>query len=126
MAAAAPPLPGADGRRGRAPRRPMRILRTKAELRAALEPDWVDSEIGLVPTMGALHAGHEALFEAARTECDAVVASIFVNPAQFAAGEDFERYPRREEEDVKVAEDDGVDFLFVPSADEVYPAGFAT
>jgi pantoate--beta-alanine ligase len=104
----------------------MRILRTKAELRAALEPHWVDSEIGLVPTMGALHAGHEALFEAARAECDAVVASIFVNPAQFAAGEDFERYPRRQEEDVKVAEDAGVDLLFVPLADEIYPAGFGT
>jgi pantoate--beta-alanine ligase len=104
----------------------MRILRTKAELRAALEPLRVGSEIGLVPTMGALHAGHRALFRAARAECDAVVASIFVNPAQFGADEDFERYPRREDEDVDVAEDAGVDFLFMPSGDEVYPAGFGT
>lgn len=104
----------------------MKILRTKADLRAALEPLRVGSDIGLVPTMGALHAGHEALFETARAECDAVVASIFVNPAQFGAGEDFERYPRREEADVGLAEGAGVDFLFVPSAEEVYPAGFGT
>jgi pantoate--beta-alanine ligase len=103
----------------------MKILRTKADLRAALEPLRVGSDIGLVPTMGALHAGHEALFRAARAESDAVVASIFVNPAQFGAGEDFERYPRREEADVRLAEG-AVDFLFVPSAEEVYPAGFGT
>ncbi|MEX2464883.1 MAG: pantoate--beta-alanine ligase, partial [Gaiellaceae bacterium] len=104
----------------------MKILRTKVDLRAALEPLRVGSDIGLVPTMGALHAGHEALFETARAECDAVVASIFVNPAQFGAGEDFERYPRREEADVGIAEGAGVDFLFVPSAEEVYPAGFGS
>lgn len=104
----------------------MRILRTKADLRAALEPLRAGSDIGLVPTMGALHAGHEALFDAARAESGAVVGSIFVNPAQFGAGEDFERYPRREEADVRLAEDSSVDFLFVPSVDEVYPTGFGT
>jgi pantoate--beta-alanine ligase len=104
----------------------MKILRTKEDLRATLEPFWVGSDIGLVPTMGALHAGHQALFEAARAECDAVVASIFVNPAQFGAGEDFERYPRRQEADVRLAESAGVDFLFAPSAEDVYPAGFGT
>jgi pantoate--beta-alanine ligase len=101
----------------------MKILRKKDELREVLEPF---RNIGLVPTMGALHAGHEALFRAARAESDVVIASIFVNPAQFGAGEDFERYPRSEEADVRLAEGAGVDFLFVPSADEVYPAGFGT
>jgi pantoate--beta-alanine ligase len=103
----------------------MKILRTKRELREAFELG-TGSDIGLLPTMGALHAGHEALFEAARGECDAVVASIFVNPAQFGASEDFERYPRGEEADAGLAEGAGVDFLFVPSADEVYPPGFGT
>jgi len=101
----------------------MKILRTKQALREALEPI---RNIGLVPTMGALHAGHEALFGTARAECDAVVASIFVNPAQFGVGEDFKRYPRREDADVRLVEEAGVDFLFVPTVDEVYPAGFGT
>lgn len=101
----------------------MKILRTKQALREALEPV---RNIGLVPTMGALHAGHESLFGTASAECDAVVASIFVNPAQFGAGEDFERYPRREEADFRLAEEAGVDFLFVPTANEVYPDGFGT
>jgi pantoate--beta-alanine ligase len=101
----------------------MKILRRKDQLREVLEPL---RNIGLVPTMGALHAGHEALFRAARAESEAVVASIFVNPAQFGAGEDFERYLRREEADVRLAEDAGIGFLFIPLADEIYPAGFGT
>jgi pantoate--beta-alanine ligase len=76
--------------------------------------------------MGAFHAGHLALFEAARTENDVVVASLFVNPAQFGTGEDLDRYPRDEERDAALAEEAGVDVLFAPSSDEMYPEGFAT
>ena len=83
-------------------------------------------EIGLVPTMGAFHAGHLALFAAARAENDVVVASLFVNPAQFGRGEDLERYPRDEEGDARLADEAGVDVLYVPAADEIYPPGFET
>ena len=100
----------------------MRTLRTIAEVRETLPRE----HVGLVPTMGALHAGHIALFGAARGESEIVVASIFVNPAQFAAGEDFERYPRDEQADADLAEAAGVDFLFVPAVEEIYPEGFAT
>lgn len=104
----------------------MRSQRTIAELRAGLAPVRAGNVIGLVPTMGAFHAGHEALVRRAREECDVVVASIFVNPAQFGPGEDLERYPRDEERDRRLAEDWGVDHLFVPSAQEMYPPGFGT
>jgi pantoate--beta-alanine ligase len=104
----------------------MRTHRTIAQLEAALEPLRARGEIGLVPTMGALHGGHRALLEAARSECDVVVASIFVNPAQFAPDEDFERYPRDEAGDARRAEAWGVDHLFVPRAEELYPDGFQT
>jgi len=76
--------------------------------------------------MGAFHAGHLALFAAARGENDLVVASLFVNPAQFGADEDLDRYPRDEEHDAKLAEEAGVDVLFAPSAREMYPDGYAT
>jgi pantoate--beta-alanine ligase len=100
----------------------VKVVRTIAEMRAA-RPDGV---VGLVPTMGALHAGHVSLFDAARAECDAVVATIFVNRAQFAPTEDFARYPRNEEQDARAAADAGVDVLFVPGHDELYPRGFQT
>jgi pantoate--beta-alanine ligase len=76
--------------------------------------------------MGAFHDGHLALFRAAREENDTVVASLFVNPAQFGAGEDLARYPRDEERDAALAAEAGVDLLFAPSSDELYPAGFQT
>ena len=76
--------------------------------------------------MGAFHAGHLALFAAAREENDVVVASLFVNPAQFGANEDLDRYPRDEERDAKLAEEAGVDILFAPSAEEMYPDGYGT
>jgi pantoate--beta-alanine ligase len=100
----------------------VKTVRTIAEMRAA-RPEGV---VGLVPTMGALHAGHVSLFDAAREECDAVVATIFVNRAQFAPTEDFARYPRDEEQDARAAADAGVDVLFMPEHDELYPRGFQT
>ena len=100
----------------------MKIVRTIAELHAARPA----GEIGLVPTMGAYHAGHVALFEAARSENDAVVASLFVNQAQFAAGEDFAHYPRDEARDARLAEKAGVDLLFAPAGEELYPPGYQT
>jgi len=82
--------------------------------------------LGLVPTMGALHAGHRALLRRARAECDEVVMSLFVNPAQFGPDEDFDRYPRDEERDRAIAAEEGVDRVFAPSVAEMYPEGFAT
>ena len=102
----------------------MKVVRTIAELRAALEPR--ECTVGLVPTMGALHAGHLALLRAARTECDSVVMSLFVNPAQFGDQGDLERYPRDEERDLQLAEEAGVDVVFAPSTEEMYPPGFQT
>lgn len=104
----------------------MRTSRTIAELETGLEARGAGPEIGLVPTMGALHAGHRALVEAARGECDLVVLSIFVNPAQFGPEEDFERYPRDEANDARLAAEWGVDDLFAPAVGELYPEGFET
>lgn len=100
----------------------MKVVRTIAELRA----EQLDGTVGLVPTMGAFHEGHLALFRAARAENDVVIASLFVNPAQFGANEDLASYPRDEESDTRLAEEAGVDVLFAPSADELYPPGFQT
>jgi pantoate--beta-alanine ligase len=82
--------------------------------------------VGLVPTMGALHDGHLALFRAARPACDVLVASVFVNPVQFSQSEDLAAYPRDLERDSTIAEREGVDVVFAPPADEMYPPGFAT
>jgi pantoate--beta-alanine ligase len=105
----------------------VKTVRTGAELRAALEPHrGAGRTIGLVPTMGAFHQGHLALLRAARERCDVVVVSLFVNPAQFGPTEDLAAYPRDEERDAALAASEGVDVLFAPPVEEVYPHGFAT
>jgi pantoate--beta-alanine ligase len=103
----------------------MRICRTIEEIRAALASRR-DGSIGLVPTMGALHAGHVSLLHAARAECATVVMSLFVNPAQFGEAGDLARYPRDEERDLALAAEAGVDLVFAPTTDEIYPPGFQT
>lgn len=105
----------------------MKVIRNVADLRPALEPGPGRApSIGLVPTMGALHAGHLSLIAAARAGCDQVVVSLFVNPAQFGRGEDLEKYPRDEARDIATAEQAGVDVLFAPTAEQIYPEGFDT
>ena len=103
----------------------MKLVRTIAELRDALEPHR-NEMIALVPTMGAFHEGHLSLLRAARAETDVVVASLFVNPAQFGEGGDLNGYPRDEAHDISLAEAAGVDILFAPDAGEMYPPGFQT
>ncbi|MEO5866667.1 MAG: pantoate--beta-alanine ligase [Sphingomonas sp.] len=105
----------------------MLTVRTITELRAAIA-DWraQGARIALVPTMGALHAGHMALVEAARRPGTKVVASIFVNPKQFGAGEDLGRYPRREAADTRMLAEAGCDMLWLPPVEAMYPDGFAT
>jgi pantoate--beta-alanine ligase len=105
----------------------MRTLRTVHELRTALRPARREERsIGLVPTMGALHEGHVELIRRAREDCDEVVVSLFVNPAQFEDGADLAAYPRDEDRDALLASEAGADLLFAPSVEEVYPTGFAT
>jgi pantoate--beta-alanine ligase len=105
----------------------VRTLRTVAELRAALaEPRRAGRTIGLVPTMGSFHEGHLSLIHRAREQGDELVVSLFVNPAQFDEPADLRRYPRDEAGDARLAAEAGVDYLFAPSAEEVYPQGFAT
>jgi pantoate--beta-alanine ligase len=99
-------------------------VRTVAEVRAATKD--AAHPVGLVPTMGALHAGHLALVEAARRECETVVVSLFVNPAQFDDAGDLADYPRDEARDAELAAAAGADLLFAPPVEEVYPDGFAT
>lgn len=100
------------------------ILRTAAELDAALAPARADGVfIGLVPTMGALHEGHLSLVRKARRDCGLVVASLFVNPTQFGEGEDFDRYPRDEMQDITLFGAHGVDIVYAPNVSEMYPNG---
>jgi pantoate--beta-alanine ligase len=103
----------------------MYIAQTIAALRLA-RAAFTSQRLGLVPTMGALHAGHRSLLRRARQECDVVAASLFVNPLQFAPTEDLARYPRTFEADCRMLEDEGVDLLFAPTPAEMYPDGNVT
>jgi pantoate--beta-alanine ligase len=105
----------------------VKLVRAKDELRAVLAAERrAGRSVGLVPTMGYLHEGHLSLLRAARTECDVVVMSLFVNPTQFGPGEDLECYPRDERRDAELAAEAGVDLVYAPPVEEVYPEGFAT
>jgi pantoate--beta-alanine ligase len=103
----------------------VKIVHSIADASAELRP-LRTSTIGLVPTMGALHEGHLSLLRAARAENETVVMSLFVNPAQFGDEADLARYPRDSEHDLALAEEAGVDFVFAPSVEEMYPPGFQT
>jgi pantoate--beta-alanine ligase len=105
----------------------MRICHSIDEIRAASRMAQRDGKsLGLVPTMGALHEGHLSLVRAAKAQCDLVVASIFVNPLQFAPNEDLAKYPRNFDRDCELLKREGVDFIFAPSVEEMYPAGAVT
>ena len=105
----------------------MQVLSTVRETRAACRAVRGSGQtLGLVPTMGALHAGHIALVRAARAQCDVVAASIFVNPKQFGPNEDFAKYPRTFEKDCALLEAEGVAMVFAPQPEEMYPAGTST
>ena len=102
----------------------MQTVRTSEELARARSD--LGGTLALVPTMGALHAGHMALVDEAKRRADRVAATIFVNPMQFGANEDFGRYPRQEAADLKMLEESGCDLLWLPSVEDIYPDGFAT
>ena len=105
----------------------MRTVHAIADVRAASrEARAAGRSVGLVPTMGAFHAGHAALMRAAREACDLVVVSLFVNPTQFDDPADLAAYPRRAETDAAMAQELGVDVLWAPSAEQMYPEGFST
>src|SRR5919197_1538381 len=103
----------------------MKVTRAVSETRGVLAAAR-EGSIGLVPTMGGLHAGHLSLLRAARQECETVVMSLFVNPAQFGDERDLASYPRDEARDLELAAQTGVDLGFVPRVDEMYPPGFQT
>ena len=101
-----------------------RILHTRTELRAAMAG--ATRPAGLVPTMGWLHEGHRALMQRARGDNETTIATIFVNPRQFNEAADYQRYPRNEAHDLAICEEEGLDFVFLPPVEEVYPPGFDT
>jgi pantoate--beta-alanine ligase len=102
----------------------VRVLRTRAQLRAALAD--VPRPLGLVPTMGWLHTGHRSLMARARADNASTIASIFVNPRQFNEAADYQRYPRNEARDLAICEEEGLDYVFAPAVEEIYPPGFDT
>lgn len=105
----------------------MKVVPTVSEMRLCSEAEKkAGKTIGLVPTMGKLHEGHLSLIRKAKEECDTIVVSLFVNPIQFSPNEDFRNYPRDFDKDKALAEKSGVDFLFCPVQDELYPSGFQT
>jgi pantoate--beta-alanine ligase len=101
-----------------------RVLHTRAELRSALAG--VPRQVGLVPTMGWLHDGHRSLMRRARADSATTIATIFVNPRQFNEAADYQRYPRNEARDLSICEEEGIDLVFAPPVEEVYPRGFDT
>lgn len=103
----------------------MQIVRSSEELALAAAELKSGGTLALVPTMGALHAGHMALIDEARRRADRVAATIFVNPTQFGAGEDLDRYPRREADDARMLEGRGCDLLWLPSVADIYPDGLS-
>jgi pantoate--beta-alanine ligase len=106
------------------PRATTRVVRTRSELADALAE--VDRPLGLVPTMGWLHAGHRSLMQRARADDATTIATIFVNPRQFNEAADYQRYPRNEARDLAICAEEGIDLVFAPDVDEVYPPGFDT
>ncbi len=100
------------------------LLRTRAELRSALAS--VPRPLGLIPTMGWLHDGHRSLMQRARAENATTIATIFVNPRQFNEAADYQRYPRKEARDLAICAEEGIDFVFAPGVEEIYPPGFDT
>ena len=103
------------------------IIRTVAEIQKYVEKQKSQGKkVGLIPSMGAFHQGHLTLMNKARKECGAVIVSVFVNPIQFSAGEDYDQYPRQPDRDLKMVESEEVDILFIPDVAQMYPKGFDT